>query len=440
MSDDGRLELDSAGLPHDSPVSGRIVDSAQDAPSWVGRVVDAALTGGPAVAPSARLVAVGALTVLVSVLVIVAHAADPAPTQADVRGVSARVVPGTDAAATPRVLASYAVLARPGSASVRIVGVRGAGVAAAVETSAVSGTQSFLVDPDCDRLLTSGDGSSYELILATASDARSSSTTPVSGFDGSDALTAAAVQACWGSTASRGLRIESVVARPGAGPWTALAVDLRNSAHVAISVTAVDVANVDTLSMADSRVVEPGALATVRVRLPIARCAGSRTGAPTSLVWSVGPPGDGPSSFATTRLDAGQRATVAVAARARCGPPPTTSVTLLAAANARDPRSIDERGVSITLRLRVSTDAPEAVLLGDDARALTSDARPAFTAATVQPGALSRDTEVVWHTRCDASATDSALTASTSIQGLRYSWSVPITGASLPDLRASACR
>jgi hypothetical protein len=207
-----------------------------------------------------------------------------------------------------------------------------------------------------------------------------------------------------------------------------------------VSVTAVDVANVDTLSMADSRVVEPGATTTLRVRLPIARCAGPDTTAPSSLTWSVGPPDDVPTAFALTPLSHVQRSRIANAARTRCGAPPDLSVRVLRTTVARDAPSTDARGVSVSLRLRVTTSAAGPVVLGDDASVLTSDARPVFTAATLPPGTSSRETDVVWHTRCGSTSIDDQLPATSAANGLTYAWAVPLTGVSLPSLRAAACR
>ncbi len=441
MSDDGRLELDDGGLPLDSP-SGHRVDIPPESWSRLGRLVDACLTGGSVTSRSTRRVVIaGLIIVLVTALVISTRTSGSVPTAADVHGVSARVVPRGEPSASPRILASYAVSSRPGSAAVRIVGVRGAGIVAADETRSSVGTQSFLVEPDCDRVLGPGAGARYELLLASGDTGGLSNATGVAGFAGADALTDAAVQACWASAATHGLRAVSVTAQPGSGPWTALDVVLGNGAGVAMSVTAVDVANVDTLAMADSRRIEPGATATVHVRLPIARCSGGTGGTtPPVLTWSVGPRGDAPSAFATTSLTPAQTATIAAAARARCGPPPVVSVRVLAAASVHDPRPADERGVSVTLRVRVTSSAPGALLIGDDTSVLTSDARPVFSGSTLRPGSTPRDLEIVWHTRCGSSVDASELPVSTSVDALTYAWAVPITGASLPALRAAACR
>jgi hypothetical protein len=441
MSDDRRLELDDAGLPVDS-VANDVVDVAPDRSSRAGALVDAALTGGlPASRGGRRVLAGGLVLVLVAALAISTRTGDPAPTAADVRGVSARVVPSSDASAPPRILASYAVNPRAGSAAVRIVGVHGADFVAADETRSSGATQSFLVDPDCDRLLEPGADPAYELLLAPGPAGSRPDATGVMGFAGADVLTDAAVRGCWASAATRGLRVESVTARPGHGPWTALDVVIGNGAAVAMSVTAVDVANVDTLAMADSRPIEPGDAATVQVRLPIARCSDGTGGAtPSALTWSVGPLGDAPSAFATTSLTPVQTATITAAAHARCGPPPAVSVRVLGAVGARDPRPVDEFGVSVTLRVRVTSRAPGTALLGDDPSRLTSDARPVFSGVTVRAGSSPRDVDIVWHTRCGSSADASELPVSTSIDGLTYVWTVPLVGASLMNLREAACR
>jgi hypothetical protein len=207
-----------------------------------------------------------------------------------------------------------------------------------------------------------------------------------------------------------------------------------------MSVTAVDVANVDTLPMADSQLVAPRTSTSVHVRLPIATCTGTTTPPPAALTWSVGPPGDAPSAFALTSLTERQRTTIAAAARARCGTPPALRVRVLASTVARDAAAIDPRGLSVRLRVRVTTDATGSVVLGDDTSVLTSDARPVFTGATVRPGPAPATAVIVWHTRCGATTGDSTLPAATTVGGLDYSWSVPLTGASLPALRAAACR
>jgi hypothetical protein len=439
MSDDGRLELDDDGRPLDTRDVDLAPDEAAARPSGAGRLLDAALTGRtPASTAARRVLAVGIAAAVVCALVIATRPTVPAPVASEVHGVSARVVPRPDASAPPRILASYAVSARSGSAGIRIIGVSGDAVASAVETRSDAGTQSFLVEPACDRVLAPVEGSAYELVLSPDEDR--AVTTSIAGFDGADALTSAAVRACWGSVATRSLRVVSVTAAPGRGPWAALDVVLRNSGSLPISVTAVDVANVDTLSMADSGVVAPRSSSGVHVRLPIATCAGTRTAAPTVLTWSVGPPGDAPSAFAVTSLTERQRRAITTAARARCGTPPALAVAVLSSTAARDAVSIDPRGLSVSLRLRITTDATGPVVLGDGSRGLTADARPVFTGTTVAPGRGPVDGVVVWHTRCGATTDDSTLPVAATVDGLDYTWSVTLTGASLPALRAAACR
>jgi hypothetical protein len=119
--------------------------------------------------------------------------------------------------------------------------------------------------------------------------------------------------------------------------------------------------------------------------------------------------------------------------------PPALTVRVLASTAARD-AAIDPRGLSVSLRVRVTSDTTQSVVLGDDTRALTSDARPVFTGATVRTGPSPADAVLVWHTRCGATADASTLPAATTVDGLDYSWPVPLTGASLPALRAAACR
>ena len=305
------------------------------------------------------------------------------------------------------------------------------------QTYSIRSDGDIVVEPACDRVLAT-EGPAYELVLSPVGDL--AATTSIASFDGAEALTAASVRACWGSVASRSLRAVSVTALPGRGPWAALDVVLRNSGSLPISVTAVDVANVDTLSMADSQVVAPRTSTSVHVRLPIATCSGATTPAPATLTWSVGPPGDAPSAFALTSLTQRQRAIIATAARARCGMPPALTVKVLASTAARDAAAIDPRGLSVSLRVRVTSDATQSVVLGDDTSGLTADARPVFTGATVRTGPSPADAILVWHTRCGATTDARTLPAATTVDGLDYSWSVPLTGASLPALRAAACR
>jgi hypothetical protein len=177
----------------------------------------------------------------------------------------------------------------------------------------------------------------------------------------------------------------------------------------------------------------------VHVRLPIATCIATTT-SPAALTWSVGPPEDAPRAFALTTLTERQRTTISAAERARCGTPPALTVTVLASTAARDLAAIDPRGLSVSLRVRVTTDATGSVVLGDDTSRLTSDARPVFTGATVRPGPTPTDADLVWHTRCGATTDDSTLPAATRVDGLDYAWSVRLTGTSLPALRAAACR
>jgi len=100
----------------------------------------------------------------------------------------------------------------------------------------------------------------------------------------------------------------------------------------------------------------------------------------------------------------------------------------------------DARGLSVSLRVRVTTDATGTLVLGDDATRLTSDARPEFTSATVRSGPRAVDADLVWHTRCGATGDEGRLRAATKVGGLDYAWSVPLAGVSLPALRAAACR
>jgi hypothetical protein len=437
MSDDARLELGEDGLPVDS---GSVDLVAGDLPlrtSRTGGVLNAAQTVRDAPTAVRRIVAAGIVVALIAAVAISTRSTVPLPSAADVLGVSARVVPQSDTSAAPRILASYAVSARRGSAAVRIVGLTGDGVAGAVETASPAGTQSFLVEPACDRILGLA-GSAYALVLSPVGDP--ASTTNVADFDGSDALDTASVRACWVSVASRSLRAVSVSARPGPGPWTALDVVLRNSGNLPLSVTAIDVANVDTLSMADSQVVAPRTSTGLRVRMPIATCSAYATPTPVALTWSVGPPGDAPNAFARTTLTERQRTIIATAARARCGAPPATTVTVLRSTAARDDASIDPRGLSVSLRVRITTDAVGSIVLGDDTSGLTSDARPVFTGTTVHPGPAPAEAVLVWHTRCGATTDDSSVPVATTADGLDYSWSVPLTGTSLPTLRSAACR
>ena len=434
---DGRLQLDDDGLPLDSRAGDLVVDDAGEPTSGTGRPLDALLTGPTARSTLVRRsAAAGLVGVLAALLLVSTRSTAPLPTAADVHGVSARVVASTDASATPRILASYAVSPRSGSAAVRIVGLDGDAVANAVEARSDSGTQSFVVEPACDRVLSTG--SSYELVVSPADDP--SATTGITAFDGADALTAAAVRACWGAVASQSLRVVSVAGRAGRGPWAALDVVLRNSGNLPLSVTAVDVANVDTLSMADSQLIAPRSSTSIHVRLPIATCSGATLPTPTALTWSVGPPGDAPSAFALTTLTERQRTAVASAERARCGTPPGLTVTVLSSTAVRDDASMDVRGLSISLRVRVVTEVTGPVLLGDDPSRLTSDARPVFGSATVRPVGAPVDAVLVWHTRCGATTDDRTLPAATTVDGLDYAWAAPITGASLPALRDAACR
>lgn len=443
MTDDGRLELDDGGLP----IEGRtrdLVAAGPGGPSRAGRIVDAVLAGGAELPRWTRaLIGAGLMAALVSALVISQRASPPPPASAaQVRGTSAQVLPRTSSSTAPQIVASYAIRPRPGEARSRIVGVTGAGITSAAETRSadVSDTQAFLITPDCERLLAPGEPPPYELLLASSDDSSHSSPTPVAAFQGADALTLASVRACWGSAASSGLSPISVTAQPGTGPWTSLDVVLRNKTDVAMSVTALDVANVDTLSMADARSLAPEETGTLRVRLPITRCSdGAAISAPGGLSWSVGSPGAAPMAFATTPITPAQTAAIAAAARHRCGAPPHLTVEVVSARAARDPRAIDERGVSTTLALKLATNAPRTVVLGDDASRLTADARPVFSGAVVRIGRTPKVVEVVWHTRCGSTAADDTLPVTTSVGSLTYSWSVLLRGTSLVALRDAAC-
>jgi hypothetical protein len=116
------------------------------------------------------------------------------------------------------------------------------------------------------------------------------------------------------------------------------------------------------------------------------------------------------------------------------------TVTVLSSTAARDDAAIDPRGLSVSLRVRITTDAVGSIVLGDDTSGLTSDARPVFTGTTVRAGPAPAEAVLVWHTRCGATTDDSSVPVATTADGLDYSWSVPLTGTSLPTLRSAACR
>ena len=363
---------------------------------------------------------------------------------ADVRpGGVPPAVTGTGPGAT--LTLSVDVTTRPAGTSAVVTGLAGPGVVGSrVLTAGPGPGRSVQVSLDCRPYLAGAPVGDLGLELRTTDTAghRTTVRQPLAGSARS--VGPVARRACWAATAGAGLVVDRLTARPGDGRVDAV-VHLRNRTGRDVAVTAVDIADVDTLPDADSRVLAPGAQERLAVRLPVDRCTSpvADDTVPASLVWAVGPGGADPVAFAAVRLDARQQETLRAAVGRLCGTPPAVDVDLVAATVLDDPLVVDPRGRSVLLRLRVGPGQRRLLELGDHTGGLTADARPAFTGATARVGGAPAVAELVWHTRCGGRPWPPSgavvLPVRTTVRGITYAWSVPLDGRVLGDALRPSC-
>lgn len=297
-----------------------------------------------------------------------------------------------------------------------------AGAAALVATSAVAFEAS---GPDCAGLLRGPAGRDYVRLLGGGA--------PLDGAAGAE------LERLCGRPSPPGLAVLEVVVDAGEPRWLVARTTLANRTPMALAVTAVDVADVNAVAMADRAVLPAGGRGTLAVRVPVRTCTYDRApDAPQRWGWSVGPAGADPAALVTTPLPQPVRDALATAVRERCGPAPDVRADVVGARVVPDFGPRDTRARSVRLTLRVASPTAATVLLGDPPAGLTADARPRFTAASVPPGRTTT-VEVVWRTRCGAEPVTS-LPATARIDGVDHTWSVTVDGAAAARSLARSCR
>lgn len=410
--------------------------------------------GGPAgttTRPRARaaLLALAAVAVVAVGLVALPRAE---PVVVDVRRLSAAVLPGdvpsvvAGAGPSATLTVSVEVSTRPAGTAAVVTGLVGPGVTGSRVLTA--GTEpvarAVQVSLDCRPYVAGAPPGDVSLVLRTTNTSGDRGTVRRVVDGSARSMGSVARGACWSAVAGAGLAVDRVTARPADGRVDAVVV-LHNGTGRDVSVTAADIADVDTLPDAGTRVLAAGAQAGLTVRVPVARCTSPvpDDAVPASLVWAVGPAGRAPEAFADLRLDAGQQEVLRSAVGRLCGPPPAVGVELVSARVLDDPLVVDPRGRSVLLRLRVGPGKHRTVELGDHTGGLTADARPAFTGATAQVGRAPVDTELVWHTRCGGRPWPPSgavvLPVRTTLGGLTYAWSVPLDGEMLGAALRPSC-
>ncbi|WP_088282122.1 hypothetical protein [Kineosporia sp. A_224] len=409
--------------------------------------------GGPAgTRPRARVAALAlAVVAVLAVGLLALPRAEPAVVE--VRRLSAAVLPGdvppVVAGAVPgaTLTVSVSVGTRPAGTTAVVTGLLGPGVVGSrvLTAGADPAARAVQVSLDCRPYLAGAPAGDLRLVLRTTDTAGHRATVRQTVDGSARSVGPVARQACWSAAAGAGLTVDRVTADPGDGRRVDAVVVLRNGTGRDVTVTAADVADVDTLPAAGTRVLAAGAQAGLTVRLPVARCTSPvpDDAAPASLAWAVGPAGGAPVAFADVRLDARQQATLRSAVGRLCGEPPAVAVDLVSARVLDDPLVVDPRGRSVLLRLRVAPGERRLVELGDHTGGLTADARPAFTGATAQVGRAPVVAELVWHTRCGGRPWPPSgavvLPVRTTVGGRTYAWSVPLDGQVLGAALRPSC-
>jgi hypothetical protein len=413
----GRLDLDD---------DGKVVDDGVPAPP--ADLLDDGLPAPRRPAESVRRAAarhplatgvVAVVTVLMVALgaVVATRPAPPVP----ITGLALTPVPLTHLLASPESLArqglvgaAYDVVGPTGSQPAQVRGIVGPGIRASSARSAgatLTPAREFLVTaiPDCaDPAVLDPGPADYRLDVSRTDDQGRTQTARVDVPDAAAAWLAPLRTQCWSVLARAGLTLRGVTAAVDRHHTTVLVTaELANGLGRPATVTAVDVADVSTIDPADTADLPVGATAHLRVRIPVTQCgSGSRAAAPavvTSVGWAVGPVGGDPAAVVATPLTPAEQAVVAGAVEQLCGAAPVAQVHVVSVSTEPvNPFLADDRGVSLALRASVATTADD-VLAGDDPAALTSDARPVFTAedATVRDGSVML--ALVWNARCPAS-------------------------------------
>lgn len=366
-----------------------------------------------------------------------------------VTGVAIRVPPPVaDGGAPMPIRATYRVQAPPSGGRVTVDRVTGPFFAAARDPGGPASVVTVSAVASCadPASLDTTSGPHRVELTVTGVDGRRSHRSVLVAPSPVD-WAAAVRQDCWQRTAARGIEVVGVQAR---GPGTRqllLTVRLRNTLPRPVQLWAVDIADVDTIDAADTGVLEPGASRAFTVRLPVADCAvpvlplpvdrvGTDDGA--DLVWSVGPAGGDPAALFVTRLPAGRLAVLRGALLRACAPVGTRLRVVGARVLPPDRVVVDHTGVSIALRLAVTSDASQ-VALGQQQTALTADARTATTAVVVRLSHHRGSATIIWRARCSANEASLVLPVQVGAPGQEIGYSVVLAGRGLVSAHRQAC-
>lgn len=453
-SDDGRLELDVAGRVLDDdplrPAPEILADPLRPRGSGplASYVAGSRLARGRT-GVTRTVVGVAALVALA--VTVSAVRGGPAVPALDARVTGSALVTEPGGAGTAGVLvATYRVTPADSRTTVTVDGVVGPGIrASGPRGSAGRGGDGRVVAalPDCaDPLSLDAPASGYALDTSRTGPDGRAVRERIPAPDGIVDWGSSVRRVCW-AAAGRDLVPVSLTAQVVADrTQVALEVGLRNGMGRDVEVRAVDVADVATLDAADAGVVRAGATRTLRVRVPVTGCSAPvgtpgpldvPPGVPTSLSWAVGPAGDAPVAVAAVRLTPAQVAAAARAVRAACGSGPALAVRVLDARPA--PRDPAASSTVLVVRLGLASDAARLVL-GEDTRGLTADARVAFPRAWATLHHRRATVTLTWNTPCPPhGSAPPVLPVLVVADGRRYARTVALSGDRLARAYSRAC-
>ena len=333
------------------------------------------------------------------------------------------------------VVALYRV--DPGAArtSVEVLGLVGPGVRASTAYADPAGRGvRVAVVPDCDTASVST--AAYALDLEVTSDAGATASGLLPLADGPVDWSAAIEDRCWRRATAAGLSLVSVSAAPDIGRGLVrVQALLRNGTGRALSLSALDVADVATLETAPVADLRADGEAAAEARVT-GRCG--TAGSPPSLSWAVGPQGAPPQLTLTTPLAPAAQRAIAQAMGVLCSsPPPTTVAVVDARAVPGSDVALRAGGAAVDLTLRVSTGGV-SVALGSDPAGATSDSRRAFSYVEL-PGPV-QDAEVTlrWEVPCVV-APNRSLPVLARTQRLAFASAVQLTGGLVDEAVSEAC-
>lgn len=461
--DRGTHDRGADGEPAVAPGTSGEVLADRLSPSVLARIAAASPTGwidrhrrivGRAAA--ALIVAAG----LVGTLVALRSSPVEPLSRAAVDGLSIEVPPPALGAPDPRpIVATYRVGSKASGMRFTVHGVTGPFIGHSegrrVVGSAAGQAQLFRVTvrPDCsDPSSLDRTGASYLVALTRRDSGGRSASGRVRVASSTVDWGAAIRQDCWQQRAAGSIQVDGLVAE--ADPHRGLLdlrVSLRSTLPADSRVRVIDIANVSTIDAADSGILRAGATHPFHVRWPVADCSSpvpplSTLGAPAlgggiapALAWSVGPVRGDPAAVLTTALSRRQLATIHQALAALCEPPGTSIRVTGAHALPVNHAVVDHTGVSIAIRLAVTSDAGR-VALGEDPRGLTADARVAITHADVRMSHHRATATLVWHAPCSrAESAPPVLPVRIGGLSAQRGYAVTLSDAKLATTYARAC-